>query len=400
MKKLLIIYAKNHAELFNRKSALGSYIYTLSEVLSRSGFEVYLNGESFEKISEESDQHQTLQGNSSGIKKIVSRTLPAYFRNYLRDKKTLFQVLEMKDRIISRKQTFSAVLEFYSFGSDIGFTIARSQKIPLTLVYDAPLLEEYAFFNGSSSPLKKSVLREEKKSIEAASNIVVYSNPMKIYLQKIYPDSKSSFFIHQNVDFSRFKFKSDDTLRDDKRLNICFVGSFLKWHRVDILIKSYHQLKQSHPELNLHLFLIGDGMEKAKSEELAKQTGLTDYTFTGFLDGQKLSQLQEKMDIGIMPGSNWYGAPNKLFEYGAMKMACIAPNTPTISDLFDESSVYFFENNNADSFYRALETVCLDKALRDQLRENLSKLISARYSINATANFYSKLLTNNRLNEN
>ena len=39
------------------------------------------------------------------------------------------------------------------------------------------------------------------------------------------------------------------------------------------------------------------------------------------------------MDITIMARSNWYGSPVKIFEYGAMHKAIIAPNVVPVQDV-------------------------------------------------------------------
>jgi glycosyltransferase involved in cell wall biosynthesis len=39
------------------------------------------------------------------------------------------------------------------------------------------------------------------------------------------------------------------------------------------------------------------------------------------------------MDITIMARSNWYGSPVKIFEYGAMRKAIIAPNVVPVQDV-------------------------------------------------------------------
>ena len=98
------------------------------------------------------------------------------------------------------------------------------------------------------------------------------------------------------------------------------------------------------------------------------------------------------MHIGIMPGSNWYGAPNKLFEYGAMKMAVIAPSTPTITYLFSQDDMIFFELNDALSFNTALRSLFTDRKKTETLSTQFHTKIRNNYSAEKTQHFYRHIL--------
>lgn len=390
VKKILIIYAKNPEEILNRKSAMGSYIYSLAQLLTTENIDVHINGSSFKELL----PLNNLSENSSrgGFLASLKKIIPVKIKHALSIKRLFSQIDALTQKLLSKNIEYDVVLEFYTLGSNVGLEFCREKKIPLVLVYDAPIIEEYTFFHEHEPSQLTKIQNRERKTIEFASSIVVYSIPMKSYLETNYPESNATYFIHQNIDFSRFRFNESNTAETDT-LNLCFVGSFLKWHRTDILIRSFVKLEKENPDLNSKLYLIGDGMERVNSQNLASELGSKNIIFTGFLDGEELFKMQTAMHIGIMPGSNWYGAPNKIFEYGAMNMACIAPNTPTISDIFDNSMVYFFENQNADSFYAALSEVIQNSALRATLQKNLHQYISGEFGPEKTSNFYKQVLS-------
>ena len=272
----------------------------------------------------------------------------------------------------------------------MGNNISTHQNCRLHLIYDGPIFEEYYFFNGYHSFFKRKSENRLKASFNRASNIVVYSDPMKKHcIENIDPDN-SKYKIHQNIDFSRFKFITKEKPTDC--LNICFIGSFLKWHNVDFLINAFDEISKNKSGLPLKLFLIGDGMEKKRMETLVEELENPDIIFTGYLDGDELTRLQEKMHIGIMPGSNWYGAPNKIFEYGAMGMACIAPSTPTIEYIFKDSEVSFFELNNFASFKLKLNQLVTNQNLILELSKRLNQFTKENYSSEKTKIFYINFL--------
>jgi len=70
-------------------------------------------------------------------------------------------------------------LEFYTYGSDLGYRLSEKYNTPLFLIYDNPVLEEHQFFHGIQFLFKSKIEKREKDSILSASRIVVYSNARK-----------------------------------------------------------------------------------------------------------------------------------------------------------------------------------------------------------------------------
>jgi len=196
--------------------------------------------------------------------------------------------------------------------------------------------------------------------------------------------------LHQNIDFTRFDFIHEKRL--EQTINIGFIGSFLKWHRVDLLLKTFSRLKDEH--YNIKLYLLGMGEEYASiKEKWSASKYKEDIFLPGFVDGEELLKLKKRIHVGVMPGSNWYGAPNKIFEYGAAHMAVIAPNTPTINDLFiDKKEVCLFENNSENGLYEGLKKLCDNVELISVLAENLHQKICINYSKTNTFEFYNRLI--------
>ena len=113
----------------------------------------------------------------------------------------------------------------------------------------------------------------------------------------------------------------------------------------------------------------------------------------GFVDGDRLNHYKQQIDIGVMPSSNWYGIPTKVFEYGACGTAALAPDTPTIADIFEhEENVLLFGNNNFIGLYEALERLLKDETLREQLGKSLQQKITIEYSLEKATDFYRQLI--------
>jgi glycosyltransferase involved in cell wall biosynthesis len=385
-KRIIIIYAKGTEEIFNRQSALGSYIHCLSTILVKNGYKVSVNDLSFNIDLKQQNVFSVNSPSSSFLKKLI----PDFLKEVLKQIK-LFQRLDNLYTNIDKKESskLDYIIEFYTYGSDLGYKLSKKYKKPLLLIYDNPVKEEYQFFHGKQLFFRNRVKEREKNSILQARKIVVYSNAVKEYLNSKYA-KKLPVFIHQNVDYTRFDFINNKT--NDSIVNIGFIGSFLKWHRVDLLIKAFVRLRSEGKKCRL--YLIGNGMEFNSIQQMVYKSGFrSDISLPGFADGELLLEYKQKMDIGVMPGSNWYGAPNKIFEYGAAKIAVVAPDTLTIKDLFKNGEeLLLFEQDNENCLYQALSQYFNDSELRHKHALVLQNKIRNNYSENITFTFYNQLL--------
>jgi glycosyltransferase involved in cell wall biosynthesis len=384
-RKVLVLYAKGELELINRKSALGSYIFCLCELLQNEYTQVFVNGVPFVELKKKKLPTTITSNNTNNIQ----RYLPQFFKKLIKDI-LVFRTIKSLTQKVSSTGQYDSVLEFYSYASNIGLKISQQQNIPLLLVYDAPVLDEYVFFHGKKIFFKRTVLRRELNTLLKATKIVVYSNAVGDHLKKL-TGKNIDTHVHQNVDFTRFDFIEIKPESKDL-INIGFVGSFLKWHRADLLVKAFGKLKQEG--YKIHLYLLGMGLEFNSIKQLVEASDYkNDITMPGFIDGVELLEMKKKIHIGVMPSSNWYGAPNKIFEYGASKMAVVAPSTPTIVDLFvDKKELFLFENNSEEGLYSALKQLCDDKKMINLIADNLQQKVRLNYSANNTLDFYNSLI--------
>jgi glycosyltransferase involved in cell wall biosynthesis len=76
----------------------------------------------------------------------------------------------------------------------------------------------------------------------------------------------------------------------------------------------------------------------------------------------------------VMPATNDYGNPMKVYEYMAIGKAVIAPNQPTITEIATHGEDSFlFEPENIASLSAALHTLVCDAALREKLGRSGSR---------------------------
>lgn len=380
-----------HYNLFNRKSAIDSILCSILTELSHTCY-ITVNGVDFELLQnkareeENRDKVQTLLSKPSAIKKLV----PAKIKSMLRDR----QLFAYHKKLILRLKAGpkpDTVFELLKHGSDIGFELSSHFKVPYLVYYDSPANTQFNEIHGFNPFYARRIERYEKQSIALADKVIVYSNPVKDYLVNMAsPADQGKFYVFQTLDYSRLKFIDRENFPDVPIIG--FIGSFMKWHRVDQLVNAFNRLRTEGRYCKLYLVGAGEEYEKIK-QLVALSPYKQDIEMPGFVDGDKLNEYKRIINIGVMPGSNWYGIPTKVFEYGAAGIVSVSPSTPTIADIFKhEEDLLLFDPNEKDGLYRAIKNLIDTPQLRDKLKTNMETLIKKRFNKKVAVEFYNNLL--------
>lgn len=81
-----------------------------------------------------------------------------------------------------------------------------------------------------------------------------------------------------------------------------------------------------------------------------------------------------------MMNSNWYGSPVKIFEYGLMKKAVIAPDVAPVRDVMKNGEDGLLVSNSLEEIGNSIKTLISDKALREKLAESWNKKVLKKYT--------------------
>jgi glycosyltransferase involved in cell wall biosynthesis len=158
-----------------------------------------------------------------------------------------------------------------------------------------------------------------------------------------------------------------------------FVGSILPHHNVELLIRAFAKLQESKPESRL--IIVGDGAQKEQLIRLSTQINIADkVTFTGKIPNDKIIQQLDKMDVCVMPGTNWYGSPVKIFEYGAACKAIIAPNQAPLRDVMVSGEHGLLTEENEASLIEAMAYMVNNPKSAIAMAENFHKEVMNMYT--------------------
>lgn len=213
----------------------------------------------------------------------------------------------------------------------------------------------------------------ERRLFRAAGGVVVVSGYLREYVERAGVAPARVRVTPNAVDAERFDPARVDGGAVRRRCGleggtvVGFAGSFTKWHGLDLLLRAASILAPEFPELRL--LLVGDGARRMKAEELAAELGLSERVcFPGKVPHAAMPEYLAAMDVGVMPASNVYGSPMKVFEYLAMGRPAVAPRYGPLEEAITHGEDGFlFRPNDVEDLASCLQLLLRDAGLRDTL---------------------------------
>ena len=138
----------------------------------------------------------------------------------------------------------------------------------------------------------------EKIMVYLSNNIVSVSQKTKKDLKRI-KKSEKSVVIPNGIDFDHISKIMPSTEKSD----VIFAGRLIKEKNVDLLIRSIYLAKEKVPDIKC--FIIGDGPERAKLENLVNELNIQDnIIFKGFMeDYHDLISYMKSSKIFMLPST-------------------------------------------------------------------------------------------------
>ncbi len=329
---------------------------------------------------------------SSPIKKLVKRLVPPILWHSIKDYKLMLFDKKSNKLLQGLVEKFQPDLiyerGFYLMKS--GTEVAKKNNIVHFVEINAPYLEEKLDMEGPTF-FKEKCEKNEEEVISSAERIVVVSSPLKFYFEKKYPNCATKIIVTPNaVNPTKIKelFNSEEVkgleskiLRGKKAGDIVigFVGSILPYHGVDSLINVFDELLGEFE--NLWLLIVGSGETMTELENKTKLLkGVDKIIFTGNITPKHVYNHIGLMDITVLPKIGWYNSPVKIFEYGIMGKAIIAPNTNAVKDVMVDEEDGILINDNVDELKTALGKLIQDRTLREKLGNSFKNKVENYYT--------------------
>jgi len=278
----------------------------------------------------------------------------------------LFEIMEILYNIIAFRQVRNEVhnqkpdiiYERYSLFMFSTVWYAKRKNIPLILeVNDSAQVERVRHLL-----FKRLACKIEGWIFKNASGLVFISSYFQQLAQEKYSTLAPSVISPNAADTNVFDPKKYDHEAEKTRYGltgktVCgFAGAFHHWHGIDWFVETVIDDLKQHP--TIALLLVGDGPKHEFIQNLVEQKNMQNQiVITGRVDHTEIPKAIAAMDFGIIPDSNHYGSPMKLFEFMSMGKGMIVPDFSPIEEVVtnNETSWLFKKQDKLDCVKRFFE---------------------------------------------
>lgn len=278
------------------------------------------------------------------------------------------------------------VYDRYNSYSTAALSASRYYGCPLILEVNAPVVFERTNYEFMRLKFPRLAEWYERKIFAGADHVLTVSTALKAYLIRERAVSASKISVIPNAInpdyFARSPARS--SIRDKYGLTACtvvgFVGSLRAWHGLDLLIKVIPNILALHSDC--HFLIVGAGEQESKFREFVQKTALeARITMTGWVPHEEVPAYIEAMDITLMPHSNFYGSPIKIFEYMALGKAVVAPALGPLQEVIaDGQSGVLFAPGNSEALLESILTLLNDPVKRKAIGARGKEVVFERHT--------------------
>jgi glycosyltransferase involved in cell wall biosynthesis len=240
-----------------------------------------------------------------------------------------------------------------------GVDVCQRIGVKHYLELNAPYPQEKRDMEGWSA-LGFWAKKAERKQVRTTTKLVVVSSALKSYFIERTGVNEEKILITPNAVNPQKIVASGSLSRSDLNLKeedwvVGFVGSIFPYHGVDLLIEAVAELNMNDRSVRMKALIVGDGEILPALKKLAQDRGVSnDVLFTGNVHHESVYDYISLMDVAVMPKSNWYGSPVKIFEYGAMGKLVIAPNNGPVRDVMEQDEDGLLVDGSKEGLVHAL----------------------------------------------
>ena len=288
----------------------------------------------------------------------------------------------LRHRALLARESFDLIYERHAFFLCSTAWLAEWRGIPLVVEVNELAGDERVRAKPWLTPLARL---SDRFTFERARLIVVVSPhlqrrivAMGIAPEKVLvlPNAVSEAMLDAPADAAAVRARYDC----EAAVVIGFVGWFVPWHRLDQLVAEFAALAKHHP--TARLMLVGDGDLKPALAAQAAQLGVADQVvFTSAVPHSEIADYVAAMDIAVVPHSNEYRSPIKLFEYMARGRAVLAPRVEPIESIIcDGENGLLFEPSDPADLRRQLVCLIESASLRAWLGTCARETVRTRHT--------------------
>ena len=273
------------------------------------------------------------------------------------------------------------IYERYALYSISGLKLAKKFNIPIIL--EVNIVSDL----NDARPVRMKHLAKkiENLILRDADAIITVSTFLKNHIISQGIKEDKIYVIPNAVDPDEFQITNGLDIRKNYNIEtsyiIGFIGRLLPWYNLEALIEIISEIINSG-KTNIHLLIIGDGILKKDLIKLIQNRNMNNYiTLTGWIEHNKISNYINAMDIAILPNSNLWGSPMKIFEYMVMGKPVIAPAYEPIKEIITSGkNGLLFTPGNYNELKQAILTLMDNEELCREIGKNAKETVIANHT--------------------
>ncbi len=257
-----------------------------------------------------------------------------------------------------RERDYSFVFERYALFLGAGVVAAAHRHLPIILeVNDSARVDRIR-----TAHWKRAAFEAERRIWRSASAIVTVSSVFRDIVIDAGVPAERVHVIPNAVDARAFAELPDGAAtRRELGLDgvvIGYIGALNGWRRVDLLLDVF-----ARRQLDASVLVIGAGRDRPARERGADRR----VRFVGNVPHADIPRYLACIDIAVIPHSNSYGSPMKLFEYMAAGKAVVVPALGPMTDVLTPAEGRLFAPLDGEALAGTLAELVADAGLRVRL---------------------------------
>jgi glycosyltransferase involved in cell wall biosynthesis len=278
---------------------------------------------------------------------------------------------------LHEKYRFEAIYERSALYSALGKRLEDRLGLPRILEMNAFLTveqENKLHFLGLARWFEHRLARQ-------APAVVVVSQPLVDSLVNIGVPRERIFIMPMAVNVDHFSpdAAGGDAVREQwglgERYVIGYVGSLSGWHGIRMLPEMADMLLRLRDDFVI-LVVGGEPEQVAKYRRHVAERNLDSHlVFTGSVSYDEVPACLAAMDVALVPDTNYWTCPTKMFEYQASGVPTIAPRYPAVVNAMEHGREgLLFDPQDTDAAVRCI----LELADAPERRAEMGRLARER----------------------
>lgn len=317
-------------------------------------------------------QNQPTKKNGFSFLSDITKHVPEFVFEMFELAYNLLAVFRLKKSV--KSNNINLIYERYSLFMFISVWWAKRNNIDIILEIN----DSCQVHRVRALTFKRLAGKIEGWIFKNATGLVFISSRFKEVAQQAYGEIAPCVVSPNAADLDKFIIdpQAGITLRKKLGINdklvLGYVGAFVHWHGIDWFVDLICQHLPDNP--NLVLLLVGDGVAFEAIKTRVTEAGVNSQVIlTGKVEHKEVANYLSAMDFGILPDSNDYGSPMKLFEFMAMGKGMLAPDFSPIAEVVSDGETSWL-------FPAGDRNACIEKTLdiANRLTEHKQVGLNAR----------------------